>query len=76
MKKLMSILLAAAMLIAVFAGCTADKKDDENVTESTLPSGQVTTADAKIKDSDAKTILRIIIPLRSSVFRMWLRITV
>lgn len=53
MKKLMSILLAAAMLIAVFAGCTADKKDDENVTESTLPSGQVTTADAKIKDSDA-----------------------
>ena len=31
----------------------ADKKDDENVTESTLPSGQVTTADAKIKDSDA-----------------------
>ncbi len=31
MKKLMSILLAAAMLIAVFAGCTADKKDDERI---------------------------------------------
>ena len=53
MKKLISILLAAAVLIAVFAGCTADKKDDESTSESTLPSGQVTTADAKIKDSDA-----------------------
>lgn len=53
MKKLISILLAAAVLITIFAGCTADKKEDEGTTESTLPSGQVTTADAKIKDSDA-----------------------
>lgn len=58
MKKIISVLLAAAMLIAVFAGCTADKNDDKNTTESTLPSGQVTTANAKIKDSDAVNYIK------------------
>lgn len=57
MKKFVSILLAAAMLLVVLVGCSANKNEEDN-NESTLPAGQVTTADAKIKDSDAISYIK------------------
>ena len=50
MKKLLSVFLAAMIIACVFAGCTSDKTDDEN---NSLPSGQVTTENAKMKSNDA-----------------------
>lgn len=48
MKKLLSVFLAALMIVCVFAGCTSDKTED-----TSLPEGQVTTENAKIKENDA-----------------------
>lgn len=48
MKKLLSVILAALMIVCVFVGCTSDKADDNS-----LPEGQVTTENAKIKENDA-----------------------
>ena len=48
MKKLLSVFLAALMILCVFAGCTSDKTDDKP-----LPEGQITTENAKITGNDA-----------------------
>lgn len=52
MKKLLSVFLTALMLVCVFAGCTSEKTDD-NANNTSLPEGQITTEDAKIKENEA-----------------------
>ena len=49
MKNLLSVLLAALMIVCVFAGCTSDKNDEN----TSLHEGQVTTENAKIKGNEA-----------------------
>lgn len=47
-KKLISVLLACALMCLVFAGCSSDKDGETNVSTSA-----VTTEGAKIKEADA-----------------------
>lgn len=54
MKKLLSVLLAALMIVCVFAGCSSDKANvDSTENNTSLPAGQVTTENATLKSNDA-----------------------